>query len=197
MPADARFTIVVAPDSFGGALDSVGVAAAIATGWTSAAAGRGDPQDRWPTVARARWPPSPTRWVMPPSVARTTTTDALGRAIDADVAPARRRARRVRGDGRRLRPRAPGARRAHAGQRSRAPRRAAPATWFAPRSTPASSGSRSASADRPRPMAAAGCCARSACVSLTRRGRASRGRRLPGGPVADRCRRAGPSADAR
>ena len=77
-------TIVIAPDSFGGALDSVGVAAAIAAGWSDAR-----PQDaviRKPmadggegtlaAVADALGDAAERR--------RTTTTDALGRGIDAE-----------------------------------------------------------------------------------------------------------------
>lgn len=79
-----RLTVVVAPDSFGGALDSVGVAAAIAAGWSLAR-----PDDeviRKPmadggegTLAAVAEALGEAAWL------RTTdTVDALGRPIRAD-----------------------------------------------------------------------------------------------------------------
>jgi glycerate kinase len=77
-------TIVVAPDSFGGALDSVGVAAAIATGWTNAR-----PQDtviRKPMADGGEGTLAAVADALGDAAERRTssTTDALGRAIDAD-----------------------------------------------------------------------------------------------------------------
>ena len=77
-------TIVVAPDSFGGALDSVGVAAAIATGWSSAR-----PQDaviRKPMADGGEGTLAAVADALGDAAERrsTTTTDALGRPIDAD-----------------------------------------------------------------------------------------------------------------
>jgi glycerate kinase len=76
--------VVIAPDSFGGALDSVGVSAAIAAGWSSVRPG--DTVERRPmadggegtlaAVAEALGDRAERR--------RVTTTDALGRQIEAD-----------------------------------------------------------------------------------------------------------------
>ncbi len=83
--APARpLTIVVAPDSFGGALDSVGVADAIATGWS-----RVRPED---TVVRRPMADGGEGTLAAVAAAlgdgaerRTTaTTDALGRPIEAE-----------------------------------------------------------------------------------------------------------------
>ena len=77
-------TIVVAPDSFGGALDSVGVAAAIAAGWTNAR-----PQDaviRKPMADGGEGTLAAVADALGDAAERrsTATTDALGRAIDAE-----------------------------------------------------------------------------------------------------------------
>jgi len=77
-------TIVVAPDSFGGALDSVGVAAAIARGWTNAR-----PQDaviRTPMADGGEGTLAAVADALGDAAERrtTTTTDALGRTIDAE-----------------------------------------------------------------------------------------------------------------
>ncbi|HEY8501224.1 MAG TPA: glycerate kinase, partial [Solirubrobacterales bacterium] len=77
-------TIIVAPDSFGGALDSVGVAAAIARGWTNAR-----PQDaviRKPMADGGEGTLAAVADALGDAAERrtTTTTDALGRAIDAE-----------------------------------------------------------------------------------------------------------------
>ena len=77
-------TIVVAPDSFGGALDSVGVAAAIAAGWANAR-----PQDaviRKPMADGGEGTLAAVADALGDAAERrsTTTTDALGRAIDAE-----------------------------------------------------------------------------------------------------------------
>lgn len=76
-------TIVVAPDSFGGALDSVGVAAAIATGWANAR-----PQDaviRKPMADGGEGTLAAIADALGDAAERrtTTTTDALGRPIEA------------------------------------------------------------------------------------------------------------------
>ena len=76
--------VVVAPDSFGGALDSVAVAAAIARGWSSVRPDDEVVAGRWPTAARAPWRRSRPRWGTPPSGGRSTTTDPLGRPISAE-----------------------------------------------------------------------------------------------------------------
>jgi glycerate kinase len=82
--AERALTIVVAPDSFGGALDSVGVAAAIAAGWTNAR-----PQDaviRKPMADGGEGTLAAVADALGDAAERrsTSTTDALGRAIDAE-----------------------------------------------------------------------------------------------------------------
>ncbi len=54
--SDRPLRVVVAPDSFGGALDSPGVADAIAAGWAAGTAvRRASTWRRWPMAARGRW----------------------------------------------------------------------------------------------------------------------------------------------
>ena len=77
-------TVVVAPDSFGGALDSVGVAAAIAAGWSDAR-----PRDaviRKPMADGGEGTLAAVADALGDAAERrsTATTDALGRAIDAE-----------------------------------------------------------------------------------------------------------------
>lgn len=81
---ERALTIVVAPDSFGGALDSVGVAAAIAAGWSNAR-----PQDaviRKPMADGGEGTLAAVADALGDAAERrsTTTTDALGRPIDAE-----------------------------------------------------------------------------------------------------------------
>ena len=116
--ADRSLRVLVAPDSFGGALDSVGVAAAIAARLvaTSAATTR---SSRRPMADGGEGTLAALADALGDAAERRTlaTTDALGRADRRRLAAPRRRPRRVRRDGRRLRPGAARARRAHAGQR--------------------------------------------------------------------------------
>ena len=82
--AGRALTVVVAPDSFGGALDSVAVAAAIATGWTNAR-----PEDaviRKPMADGGEGTLAAVADALGDAAERrsTATTDALGRAIDAE-----------------------------------------------------------------------------------------------------------------
>jgi len=81
---ERALTIVVAPDSFGGSLDSVGVAAAIAAGWSNAR-----PHDaviRKPMADGGEGTLAAVADALGTAAERrsTTTTDALGRPIDAE-----------------------------------------------------------------------------------------------------------------
>jgi len=76
--------ILIAPDSFGGALDSVGVTAAIADGW--AAIRPGDEIERRPMADGGEGTLAAVAVALGDSAARRTieTTDPLGRPISAD-----------------------------------------------------------------------------------------------------------------
>ena len=83
--SDRPLRVVVAPDSFGGALDSVGVADAIAAGWASA---RGRPtSSTWRPMADGG---EGTLAALCAALGEraerrsTPTVDALGRPVDAD-----------------------------------------------------------------------------------------------------------------
>jgi glycerate kinase len=83
-PIRRPLTVVIAPDSFGGALDSVGVAAAIADGWA-----RVRPDDellRRPMADGGEGTLAAVADALGDSAERRTvdTTDALGRPIAAD-----------------------------------------------------------------------------------------------------------------
>jgi glycerate kinase len=76
--------VVVAPDSFGGALDSVGVADAIAAGWASVRPD--DPIERRPMADGGEGTLAAVAAALGDAAERRTvaTTDALGRPIEAD-----------------------------------------------------------------------------------------------------------------
>jgi glycerate kinase len=81
---EGSLTVVVAPDSFGGALDSVGVATAIAAGWA-----RARPDDeilRRPMGDGGEGTLAAVADALGDAAERrtTSTTDALGRAIEAE-----------------------------------------------------------------------------------------------------------------
>lgn len=83
MPTDS-LTVVIAPDSFGDALDSVGVSAAIATGWSSVR-----PDDmlvRRPMADGGEGTLAAIAAALGDAAERrsTSTTDPLGRPITAD-----------------------------------------------------------------------------------------------------------------
>src|SRR5688500_17190856 len=82
--AGRALTIIVAPDSFGGALDSVGVAAAIAAGWSNARPN--DAVIRKPMADGGEGTLAAVADALGDAAERrtTATTDALGRAIDAE-----------------------------------------------------------------------------------------------------------------
>ena len=82
--ADRTLRVLVAPDSFGGALDSVGVAAAIARGWSNVR--RDDEVVRRPMADGGEGTLAALADALGDAAERRTlaTTDALGRPIDAD-----------------------------------------------------------------------------------------------------------------
>ena len=82
--ADRSLRVLVAPDSFGGALDSVGVAAAIARGWSNVR--RDDEVVRRPMADGGEGTLAALADALGDAAERRTlaTTDALGRPIDAD-----------------------------------------------------------------------------------------------------------------
>jgi glycerate kinase len=81
---DRSFRVLVAPDSFGGALDSIAVAAAIARGWSSVRAG--DEVARRPMADGGEGTLAAVADALGEAAERRTlaTTDPLGRPIDAD-----------------------------------------------------------------------------------------------------------------
>ena len=82
--ADRSLRVLVAPDSFGGALDSVAVAAAIARGWSSIR--RDDEVVRRPMADGGEGTLAALRDALGYGAERRTlaTTDPLGRQIDAE-----------------------------------------------------------------------------------------------------------------
>jgi glycerate kinase len=82
--ADRSLRVLIAPDSFGGALDSVGVAAAIARGWSSVR--RDDEVVRRPMADGGEGTLAALADALGDAAERRTlaTTDALGRPVDAD-----------------------------------------------------------------------------------------------------------------
>ena len=82
--ADRSLRVLVAPDSFGGALDSVAVAAAIARGWSNVR--RDDEVVRRPMADGGEGTLAALADALGDAAERRTlaTTDALGRPIDAD-----------------------------------------------------------------------------------------------------------------
>jgi glycerate 2-kinase len=82
--ADRSLRVLVAPDSFGGALDSVGVAAAIARGWSGVR--RDDEVVRRPMADGGEGTLAALADALGEAAERRTvaTTDPLGRPIDAD-----------------------------------------------------------------------------------------------------------------
>jgi glycerate kinase len=82
--ADRSLRVLVAPDSFGGALDSVAVAAAIARGWSRVR--RDDEVVRRPMADGGEGTLAALADALGEAAERRTlaTTDALGRPIDAD-----------------------------------------------------------------------------------------------------------------
>jgi len=82
--ADRSLRVLVAPDSFGGALDSVAVAAAIARGWSSVR--RDDEVVRRPMADGGEGTLAALRDALGDGAERRTlaTTDPLGRQIDAE-----------------------------------------------------------------------------------------------------------------
>ena len=82
--ADRTLRVLVAPDSFGGALDSVAVAAAIARGWSNVR--RDDEVVRRPMADGGEGTLAALADALGDAAERRTlaTTDALGRPIDAD-----------------------------------------------------------------------------------------------------------------
>ena len=83
MPEPA-LRVLIAPDSFGGALDSVAVAAAIAAGWSSVRPG--DTVERRPMADGGEGTLAAVADALGDAAERRTvaTTDALGRPIEAD-----------------------------------------------------------------------------------------------------------------
>lgn len=81
---DRPLAIVIAPDSFGGALDSVGVAAAIAAGWSRVRPG--DTIERRPMADGGEGTLAAVADALGDAAERRTvdTTDALGRPVSAD-----------------------------------------------------------------------------------------------------------------
>ena len=81
---DRSLRVLVAPDSFGGALDSVAVAAAIGRGWSSVRGG--DEVDRRPMADGGEGTLAAVADALGDTAERRTvaTTDALGRPIEAE-----------------------------------------------------------------------------------------------------------------
>ncbi|HSI99710.1 MAG TPA: glycerate kinase, partial [Patescibacteria group bacterium] len=81
---DRPLAIVIAPDSFGGALDSVGVTAAIAAGWSRVRPG--DTIERRPMADGGEGTLAALADALGERAERRSveTTDALGRPVTAD-----------------------------------------------------------------------------------------------------------------
>lgn len=83
-PTRRRLSVLIAPDSFGGSLDSVGAAEAIATGWLRVRSG--DELLRRPMADGGEGTLAAVAAALGDAVERRTlaTTDALGRPVNAD-----------------------------------------------------------------------------------------------------------------
>ena len=194
--ADRTLRVLVAPDSFGGALDSVAVAAAIARGWSNVR--RDDEVVRRPMADGGEGTLAALADALGDAAERRTlaTTDALGRPIDADWL--------LLDEGRGAfveMAAASGLARLNPEERTPDSARLASTrgTGDIVRAALDAGVERitMGSAARPPPTVAAACCARSASAFFGRVVRTGGRRRRPGRARKDRCERPGPEAGLR